>query len=283
MFDWLKQRMGNPSETLAHALQGQELPSFSNVVLSALESLRSPNSSLAEIGEKISADPGVSARLLKIANSPAYSLRHPVRDVAHAVSLLGRSESECILLAATVPTALPKPKDPGYDGKRFWRAAARRATTARGLAAVYHPASRGEAFTAALLQDMALPLLLQSKGRRYGAVLEQWHSGTEDLSLLEHQAFGWTHAEIAGAVCATWKFPEPIANAIARHHDNDSSEDDELVSVSLVGLLREQGEEPEVDALAEAASDLFGASRDEVRTIVARAWEQADQIAALMV
>jgi len=58
----------------------------------------------------------------------------------------------------------------GIDLAGFWRTSAHRACLARRIASTLDPASQMEAFTAGLLQDMAIPVLAAAHGERYTAL-----------------------------------------------------------------------------------------------------------------
>ncbi len=195
------------------------LPSFPALVADGLRMLRSPDTALTEVGHAIAADPGISAKLLRMANSTAFALRHPVRSVPHAVSLLGRGTVESMLLATMVAAATPKVKDAAFDARAFWGSAARRALMARAIARDVHSGHDSEAFTEALLHDMAVPFLLKSRGDKYRAVLVAAQAGEGSLVTLEREALGYDHAEVAGWMAEHWEFPQPLVNALAAHHE----------------------------------------------------------------
>ena len=206
MFSWLK-RKEDPEKALREALGKYELPSFKTAALTALDQLRKPDVALGEVANAISADPQLSVQVLHITSSAAYAMRHPAKNVAQAVTLLGRSKIEQIVLAAAVKSALPSSPVPGFDSIEFWRAAIRRASAARVFARALHPSTVSESLTAALLSDMAIPLLSHARGEEYRQVRHEWRTGGGDLSYLESQAFGFCHGTVAAWACATWSFP----------------------------------------------------------------------------
>lgn len=278
MLGWLKRPKQDPKAALKAMLGEFELPSFPKVVMEALQLLRDPNSSLTQIGERIAADPGTSVKILNVANSASYALRNPVRSVEHAASLLGRNDLEALLLAAAVGQALPKKKVLGYDPVQFWTAAARRAAVARALAFEVAPASKGECFSAALLGDMAIPLILSVKGTEYSPILESWRQDGHELADLEHQAFGWTHAFAAGCMSEHWKFPEQLVAAIGAHHDDAGGDKlpGGLQCVRVAGLLREGNDD--ATELIETGSRDLGLKTDHVAKVVHVAFENAEDI-----
>lgn len=278
MLGWLKRPKQDPKAALKAMLGDFELPTFPKVVMEALQLLRDPNSSLTQIGEKVSADPGTSVKILNIANSASYALRNPVRSVEHAASLLGRNDLEALLLTAAVGQALPKPKVAGYDPVQFWTAAARRAAVARALAYEVAPASKGECFSAALLGDMAIPLILTVKGGEYSPILQSWREDGHELAGLEHQAFGWTHAFAAGCMSEHWKFPEPLVQAIGAHHDEAESDKRTggLQCVRVAGLLRE-GTDDATELIETGAREL-GLKTEHMAKVVRGAFDNAEDI-----
>ena len=164
-------RQQDPRENLVQALGEQELPSFPALVWTVLEKLRAPEGSLQEVGRLLAADPGLSVRLLRTVNAAGTGLRRQVNNVPHAVMLLGRRQVEAMVLAVAVRDALPVHGDGGFDSTAFWQTAAHRAVSSYALARVVEPAIAELSFTAALLQDMALPLLTQRRPESYARLV----------------------------------------------------------------------------------------------------------------
>lgn len=281
MLKLFKQKIHNARKEMQVVLGDYELPSFPVIVLNALEKVRDEQASRSEIAEVVAADPGLTVQLLKTVNSAAYSLRHKVENVDHAVSLLGRGELETILISMGVRQVLPVVNIPGFDMQRFWRTAARRAATARTLADLINPAMRSESYTAALLQDMAIPVLAQQRPDDYGPLLERWHSSDADLAVMEREAFGWDHALVAMWMCDNWDFPERLTQAIGAHHGLDDDGLAALPSVSLVALLRETESNPGVQALINVAVNNHGLEREQMEELVAASFEAAEDIARM--
>ena len=277
MLSWFKKRSRDPKQAIKEALGDYELPTFPAVVTETLAKLRDPNADLKQIAATLAADPGTSAKVLGLANSPAYALRNEVRNLDHAVALLGRGQTESLLLAVAAREALPQHSLSGYDPRGFWRAAACRATAATALAARLHPATKSECFTAALLQDMAIPLLRQQRGELYGEVLERWHAGEAELADLEHEELGLDHAEVAGWMCRAWQFPYLIADAIGAHHEDASSAHEVPPAVQLVAPLGDEDEQSRRQ-VAEEVSRRYGLAHDEVLELLDRAFENASSL-----
>ena len=261
-----------------------KLPSFPTLVLQTLEKIRDPKATPAAVSESLAMNPGASVFVLSTVNSAAFGMRKKVDNLQQAVALLGMSSVESLLLSLAVRNAVPDGAAQGFDPRRFWAAAARRAVTARALARLLHPATTSESFLAALLQDMALPLLAHGQKKKYGPLLEHWHNSDENLFELERKEFGWDHAEVASWICEEWDLPESLSSNIRGHHEPPSKETPGcLAAVALVSCLRETEDRPGLEPLIETARTQYGISPDVLDDLISTSFEQAGGLAASFV
>jgi HD-like signal output (HDOD) protein len=282
MFSWFRRRRQDPRKELLGALGSAELPTFPPLLTQILQDLRAEDLPLTKIGQRVGQDPTLTVKVLKTVNSAGFGLRRRVESVPHAVTLLGRARLESIILPLAVGEALPAEGGPGFEPRRFWHAAARRAAVARGLAHLLDPSSRDLSYTAGLLQDMAIPLLVHNRPDSYGPVLERWHAGEGPLHELEREAFGWTHADVAGWLCADWGLPEPLAAAITAHHGASDPELQAPAPVRLVALLDEAPDDAlDLKPLLTMASEGYKANAEQVMEIISDALGGAGEVARL--
>ncbi len=279
---WPFTRAVSNTSALGKILGDTPLPTFPALVLEALGDLRDPNISVRNVADKLRVDPRLSVAILKMANSAAYGARRVIDDVHHAAVFLGRNGLETLILSVAVRDVLPTPASPVFNNARYWRAAARRAATAQGLAARLHPRTRGLSFTAALLQDMAVPLLVERQHDRYAPVLGEWQKAESSLASIETASFGWDHTQIAGWLCEQWGLPESLKSAIAGHHNHSFDNPEIPPAVALVGHLSERLQHPEIEPIVEMARSQFSLEPDTTRDIIQSAFEQADGLALLL-
>jgi len=250
---------------LARLLMTTELPTFPALTLKVLEVIREPEVEFDDIAAAIQWDPGLVMRLLTTVNSAAFSPRAPIENVHHAVSYLGKSQLEAMVIAVAVQGVLPDQAMRGFEPSRFWLASARRAALARAFATKIHPSSTGEAFTAGLLLDLAVPAMAAGLGDSYGELLEASLGGeAESLIELERSRLDTTHPEVGSLLAASWGLPERLASNIGDHHTDGASL---LPAVRLVAGLRETVSEggemqPEDEAMLELAREEFGLAPD---------------------
>jgi HD-like signal output (HDOD) protein len=233
----LFKRREDPRKELRALLSGYELPSFPGLVMEALSLLRDPDSLMADVAKRLEADPGIHVKVLQMVNSAAFALANKVTNVHRAVTLLGRSRLETLILTHAVSKTISKDTIPGFDIKQFWFASARRAFVARGLASRLHPATQMEAFTAGLLQDMAVPVLAKVRAEHYPSILDEWRGDRVGLDVLERDRLGYDHTAVGMLMAEEWGLPDSLVVAISGHHRDQEGLPPPEPSVRLVSLL----------------------------------------------
>ncbi len=248
-------------------------------MITLLGKLRDPDCSVTAIADDLEVDPGLHVRVLKTVNAVAFGLSHKVSSIHHAVSLLGRARLESLVLSVAVKNNLDGENMPDwFDMHLFWRAAARRAALARGLAQRLHPETQSESFTAGLLQDMAIPVIAQSKTSTYQKLYEPWNivDNQSNLIELEQNNLNLDHATIGAQMARNWGFPTSLIGMINCHHTTKASAEIPL-SVQIVAMLKGNPEIPLTD-LAAQVGQLFNLDQNLYRQLAEQAQEDADEL-----
>lgn len=280
MFNFFKRKNKNPKSELKALLGSFELQSFSSTIMNVLATLRDPESSMSDISSQIEMDPGMHVKVLKMVNSAAYGLSQKIGNLHHAVTLMGRSRLESMVLTFAVSSGLP-PTMECMEMDIFWLAAARRACLARSLAQHLHAATEAESFTLGLLQDIALPVIAKAKAADYPDILKEWHS-TPDANLIdiERARFGYDHASVGALMAEEWGLPSSLIHAMATHHDLGADSEAEP-AVRLVSLIKYFDEDNGMARLERIASGEYGIHVHLVTEMVEKAFIDADEFARL--
>ncbi len=276
MLRFLRRRKRDPKEIIREVFGETELPSFPSAVMEVLALLRDPESVIGDIEVKIEHDIGLSVKVLRTVNSAAFGMSKRVNNVGHAVSLMGRSRLESLVLSVAIKAVLPTKSDDGFDFVSFWLTAARRACLAKLLSQKLHPITEVEAFTAGLLQDMGIPLLALQKKEEYAAIYQVWQNDpTSVLEDLEHEAFGFDHTEVGSIVAEKWELPEYLIDAISGHHTWGGEHHVEE-AVQLVSLLRDSDVDDGAGAIISVGNEQFGIEEEEMESLIKLAVEEAN-------
>ena len=108
------------------------LPTVPKVVQELISSLDDDNVMIGELAPKIAADPVLSARLLRLANSAYYHPPRPIGTIDDALRMLGFSTVRTLVISAGLTSSF-RPI-PGLDLAAFWRYSLKAAVIGRWLA-----------------------------------------------------------------------------------------------------------------------------------------------------
>ncbi|MFO7707949.1 MAG: HDOD domain-containing protein [Desulfobacterales bacterium] len=193
-------------------------PAMPGAVLRLLVLVEEPRVTAQQIEGVLRQDPGLTANMLRLANSAYFGLPTQVGSVRQAVMLLGLKRLTQTVVAACAASIMDRPV-PGYDlpAGDLWRHSLAVSVAAEGLVAELHLAGAEEIFTAALLHDIGKIILgqfLQDETEQIRLALDRGLSFTA----AEMSVLGTTHAAIGADVMAKWALPEPMIHAVRWHH-----------------------------------------------------------------
>jgi HD-like signal output (HDOD) protein len=257
-----KSRADDGAAELRRALGNFDPPTIPGLVTTAIEQVSSPDCDLRQVADTVGRDPGLSARLLSVVNSAAYAPRNPIVGVAQAVTMFGKNQLESMLISVAASRVVSTQSTPGFDMNRFWKVAAWRASAAASLSKRVDRPRSGENFSAALLEDIAIPLIVAGQPR-YSGVLTAWRAGEGELIDLEQATFGWNHNVVAGWLFDEWGFPAPLRDAVTETRRPEGGAVDYPV-VRVVSSLSSPREEAEIiEGTAARISAVFGIPGEE--------------------
>jgi putative nucleotidyltransferase with HDIG domain len=175
-----------------------------------------PRSDARGLAGVIETDIALTARLLRLANSPYHGVPRQVANVSSAVVLLGFQA----VRALAVSSAYGLLDDEDDVQRGFWRHAVSSAA-ACSVVAERIGGSSADAFSAGLLHDLGAVLLHRSDADRFAATRTDQHSATSDVLARELREFGRTHTQVGAEAAEAWAFPKVFVEAISSHHGVD--------------------------------------------------------------
>lgn len=203
--------------SLDRILSGAQLPALPQSAIRLLELSQSPKNGPAEFALPIESDPGLTGQVLKFVNSSYFGFSREISSVKLAITMVGIRTIKNFSLWSAVFSLMPNPKCGPFDLKCLWIDSLRRGLFARAMGKLLGMKEAEECFAAALLQDMAIPLLSKALPVEYAKLLAERQGGKVRLSQLEQERFGWNHAEAAAKMARQWNLPDEFADLIERH------------------------------------------------------------------
>lgn len=185
------------------------------VAIQILDLCQREEPDMAEIAKLIGSDPALSAKLLRLTNSPMYGLRCQVRTVSHAICLLGLSAVRPLALSFSLVKGLQDRDKKALSW--YWKRSLLSAVAARELAAVTNYRLSEEAFLGGLLQDIGILALRQLAGNEYVDLVQPGISH-DALAEGERKLYGEDHAALGAWLAERWKLPASLCTAIGASH-----------------------------------------------------------------
>ena len=277
------------ARSLEEILETAQIPALPQTAIQLLELSQDASNGPAEFARPIEADAGLMSQILKFVNSSYFGFSREISSVQQALALVGVRTIKNFALWSAVFSLVPDPKFGPFDLKKLWQDSLRRAVFARILGKSMKLANAEDLFAAALLQDMAIPLLLKHLPEEYEPLIERQGVEGVRLSELEAEVFGWDHAQAAAALVRNWCLPEEFAKLIERHPRfreliSSTPPMHDAACVALASLLPScrESDWQERDQFLSGLQQLTASGYDSIATILGQTDETFEEFAPVM-
>jgi HD-like signal output (HDOD) protein len=227
--------------------QIDSLPTLPAVYVELVEELKSEDASLEKIGDMISKDIGLTAKILKMVNSSFFGLCQQITSPAKAVSMLGLDLIKAIVLTSGTFDKFKNLKFPGFSLEQMWEHAMLTGAFSKIIAREGGLDRKGSdtAFMAGLLHDIGKLLIAAYLPDSYRLINKLIKQKPITMAQAESVVLGTTHAGVGAYLLGLWGLPDAILEAAAFHHDPMQSSGKGLTSTTIVHVanaLAESGQ-----------------------------------------
>lgn len=228
-------KAATPEERREEILESiEDVPSIPLSAARVIELVNDPYMNVAELARTIELDPGLTANVLRLANSAYFGCSRMISSVAQAIVRLGTNNIFELVMATSIAPMARRPLK-GYDTPAggLWEHLISVAIAVDQLAKILKLRVPDHASSAGLLHDIGKIVL--------GTFIEVDAVPIMQMAFHEHVAFdeaerrilGIDHAEVGALLLDRWNIPEPIVEAVRWHHEPERYKDDTKV-VDLV-------------------------------------------------
>lgn len=224
------------------------------------EAINHPRSSIDDIARIITEDQGLTARLLRLANSPLFGWFGKVDSINKAVTIIGTQQLRDLALAASVMGVFKDIPAELLNMASFWRHSVACGIIARALATWRRETNVERFFVAGILHDVGQLMMATTIPPVVMEMIEQSRTSNRPYHLAEEERLGFDHAAAGGALLRSWKIPANIADPVEFHHQPSRTEqfplDTAIIHLSeIICLAMEYGQTgeyfiPDLDPLA---------------------------------
>ncbi len=253
---WVNPAEDKRTEIMRVIKETKSLPTLPGII-TKLNTLSANNkASIQEMARVVSSDQVLSARVLRLVNSPSYGF-YRVSTISNALILLGVDVVKSLALSSSIFEIMEK------TVVGLWEHSLGAGVASNIIARRLNLPECEEISTAGLLHDIGKVIIKIKFTEEYEDIFAMRQE--QKLSQLdcERQVLGTDHAEIGGWLAKSWFLPDKLVEPIACHHDVERSTGHQI-KTAVVHLA---------DVLIKASG--FGSSgEDDVPSIQPVAWQR---------
>ncbi|MBN1164121.1 MAG: HDOD domain-containing protein [Candidatus Krumholzibacteriota bacterium] len=214
-----------------------DLPTIPQVLMSIWKILESPDSSSADLEKVISLDQSLSAKIIRLANSPFYYTPAEVSSVKSAIVNIGFDAVKNLVIAVSITSVFKKIKGVNrfFPLKDFWRHCVGVGIAARLLGRKVEGIDSESCFCAGILHDLGKFLLNMLFPKEFAAALSLAAQEKIFIREAENRIFTVDHTHFGSALARHWNFSRELRQVIQSHHKPlDDIEEEYLVETAVV-------------------------------------------------
>ncbi len=214
-------------QVVAHLKQ---LPALPSTVSELLLSFDNDNIDVDRVAHQLARDQGLTARVLRVANSSFYGLQSRIATLNEAVVILGFRAVRSMVVAIGISGAFRTERCPGFNLHVYTRHSVGTGLAAHALA---RQVGRNAelAFTGGVLHDIGELVLASCFAPQYAEVLKYRAHHDCLMAVAESDVLGLDHAMVGGLLAEAWNFPESLRGAVADHHAPSAATADSLADL----------------------------------------------------
>jgi HD-like signal output (HDOD) protein len=202
--------------------QSPKISSLPTIFYQINEAVEDPECSFVEIGEIISGDPSLAARLLRIVNSSFFGFPSKIETISHAVTIVGMAQLHDLALATTVVNQFKGIPKESLNMEKFWLHSVATGLAARIIAVYRREPNADRFYLMGMLHDLGRLVLFLNIPDQMQKIMNCYEEGGL-LHDAENKVLGADHAAVVGMLLEMWKLPEMLQDAVAYHHSPSQS------------------------------------------------------------
>jgi putative nucleotidyltransferase with HDIG domain len=200
--------------------QIESLPSLPAIYTEVIAEMQSDDPSIKKVGEIISKDISMTAKILQMVNSAFFGLFQKIKSPEQAVMMLGMETIKALVLSVKIFSEfnqnsfswfnIDKLFDHSLTVSMYAKTIIKNENLDQGLI--------NNSMMAGLLHDLGKLILATNFEKPYRQLLAEAQGTGKSLLDLEYETFRTSHAEIGAYLMGLWRLENSIIEAIAFHH-----------------------------------------------------------------
>lgn len=211
-----------------------DIPTLPIVATRVTELINDPNSSSGDIAEVLKKDQVLTAKVLKLINSPYYGIPGEVTDVKRALAYLGFNTLAQLVLSISVISLFSENKNSKFSMEGFWKHALATAVASEVIAKKISYPKPEECFTCGLLHDIGKIVLYQISPEEFLNIINIAEKEKVSFAEVESRLDNPPHGYLGEYIAQKWRLPLVIRMSIRYHHVDVRGMDTMIESIKPV-------------------------------------------------
>jgi putative nucleotidyltransferase with HDIG domain len=230
------------SQRVAQVLPSlRSLPAMPAVYKRVLDMIENPRCTSRKVGEVISKDIGMSAKILQIVNSAFYGPSMKISDPVRASVYLGIKAIKALALTDGVFSTLPEEKVQEFCVTGLQEHCVRVGALARSICKSQKLSEQQQevAMMGGILHDTGKMILISEFDYEFAEIIRLSRVEKRPCHEIERETIDLTHAELGGCLLNLWGLGNDIIEAATFHHEPEQCVDNGFSISTAVYLANE--------------------------------------------
>ncbi len=205
-------------ELLTLVKEGLELKPLGATTQNVMAVTSSAQCSADDVAKAVSQDQALSIRVLKLANSSAFSRGHSLGSVKDAVQRVGIQEVRTMVMTLGVVEQYGRAVTQRLDQRLFWEHSIACGLIASAIAKARHAKNADAYFLWGMTHDVGRLILLEHATEACGSAWDVAEELDVPLEAVEAKLLSMDHCSILRHAFEHWRFPREFIAPVVSHH-----------------------------------------------------------------
>jgi len=197
-----------------------ELPALPRAAVHILAVIDDPRTTATSLEKAVAMDQALTAKILRIANSPFYGAAREIKTVSEAIVRLGFVTIRNWTLVTATKSMFLAP-GAGLLYQKIWRQSVLSAMAAQLVSQTVRRCEPDTAFLGGLMQNIGQLVLARSQPELFQQVVVLSADEGLPYNVVEQELLGFDHGDLGALLIKEWNLNEELEQAVRWHHRLD--------------------------------------------------------------
>lgn len=222
--------------------RSENLPVLPQVVSSILHLADKPDTSARDLEKLIERDSAITAKVLRVANSPFYG-GNKVNTISRAITFLGMNTLRSMIVSVAYQQLLAgNPVSRRFNKLEFWKHSLAVATCARILGRMKMPVKSEELYLAGMMHDVGYLIFDRLLPRELDDSIHMSSNLGVPIYDAQRSSLGFDHTDLGDLLAEKWQMSQLVRHAVRYHHrpEDDGDYYETTCIISAANILAHQ-------------------------------------------